>query len=474
MYALRHLDLATVPKVFLTATLVPAHEAVLAEWVGISLRRTLVLRSPSARANHLLQFVNVGPRPDAALSHGVRLAALLLPEWQGEPSVRGIIFVKSLSRLEKVRSSSTFPVCTYHGRMPDDQKQAQLSTWLSDKSPERWIIATTALLHGVDYPRVDAVIFLDSPYGMYDFVQGAGRAGRSGQTALVVVFHPDPLSVPSNDNQYSCEDAMQAALKSSACRRTGVSQLMDGSSITCATLPGSALCDVCHGQFHPLVSQALANPIPKPVPTPALNTLPRSSPPLGPPSALLAGKTAQVSFNSRQEHAQAAKDLITRFSGCFPCRLIRPAYGPCHDTCERSGVSSCSAAPHLPFSCTPELPHRTGWIEWKKCIAFPLDVWRCYFCGLPDSVLSVGEHKVGLPPRVKCRYSDGPITAAWHVLNTPDLMQALQAELGFTPGPDIPQSFATWLGQYNSPSEDIRLFSVFLWLCKRYKLEAFV
>ena len=50
--------------------------------------------------------------------------------------------------------------------MLDDQKQAQLSTWLSDKSSERWIIATTMLLHGVDYPRVDAVIFLDSPYRM--------------------------------------------------------------------------------------------------------------------------------------------------------------------------------------------------------------------------------------------------------------------------------------------------------------------
>ena len=58
--------------------------------------------------------------------------------------------------------------------MLEEDKVSQLASWLSDDHPSRWIVSTTALLHGVDYPRADAIIFLDLPFGLYDFIQGAG------------------------------------------------------------------------------------------------------------------------------------------------------------------------------------------------------------------------------------------------------------------------------------------------------------
>jgi hypothetical protein len=63
--------------------------------------------------------------------------------------------------------------------------------------------------------------------------------------------------------------------------------------------------------------------------------------------------------------------------------------------------------------------------------------------------------------------------AAWHVLNTPHLLEELKRDLGFVPGPDLFQSFSQWLMAYGSESDDLRLFSVFSWLCKRYYPTAF-
>jgi len=466
MQALRHLNLATVPKIFLTATLVPAHEHVLADSVGISLSRTLVLRSPTARANHHLQVASLHPQTGDVFRVGLHLASLLLQSWETDPSVRGLIFVRSTTALDHLRSSAPFPVCTYHGRMPDQDKDSNLRDWLSPTSTAKWIIATTALLHGVDYPRVDAVIFLESPYGLYDFVQGAGRAGRAGQKSLVVVIHKPPIPPPFSGNPYTCHEGMRAMLEASTCRRLAISQVMDGCRTSCADLPGSPLCDVCDGQLTPIITEAIENFTPAPISTPTPTSLLPRSPPPPAYTALFDGMSAREKAQSRSLHAQRAKDLITKFSGCFPCRIGQPEHRPCHDSCQNTGISSCSLSPHLPFSCTT-LPHRHGWIEWRKHLLQPKDVWRCYFCQLPDSVLSA-THKSDLPSGVKCRYADAPITAAWHVLNTPSLLEPLKRELGFIPGDDLSQSFSQWVMSYGSESEELRLFSVFDWLCKRF------
>jgi hypothetical protein len=470
MQALRHLNLATVPKVFLTATLVPAHELVLADWVGISLSQTLVLRSPTTRPNHHLQVATLPPHTGDVFATTLRLASLLLETWE-DPSIRGIIFVRSITALEDFASSATFPLYTYHGRMTDEDKDSNLSQWNSSTSPAKWMVATTALLHGVDYPRVDAVLFSESPYDLYDVVQGAGRAGRAGQKSLVAIVHKPPFPTQFNFNRYACQDGVRAMLDPSTCRRAAISQVMDGRRITCADLPGSPPCDVCQGCLDPIITNAIANS-PPPAPTPTPSNPVRRSPPPPLYTTLFRGFSAQGESSSRTQHAKQAKDLIAKFSGCFSCR-IKPQHLPCHDSCERSGVSSCSISPHLPFSCT-SLPHRLGWIAFRKQLIHPSDTRRCYFCYLPDATLTTGQHKSDLPTGVKCRYADAPITAAWHVLSTPELLRAIQLDLGFIPNHDIAQSFSLWLMSYRSETEDLNLFSLFSWLCKRYYPAAFV
>ena len=469
MQALIHLRQATVPKIFLTATLLPSHQQILADAVGISLARTLVLRSPTARPNHRLQMATI-PHPRKPPSVGLRLASLLTEAWGDDRAVRGIIFVRSLKKLDEVSSSAPFPACTYNGKMSDQEKDRQLGSWFSDEHPAKWMISTTALLHGVDYPRVDAVIFLESPFGLYDLLQGAGRAGRNGQESLVAVLYNSPPPAMPDENQYGCRVEMENVLNAPACRRASISKAMDGVETSCSELSNSLLCDFCEGRVSPLIQNAIDSaPSASIQENTAGNDFTPRSPPRPPPAALLTGFTAQVEAKSRKEHAQSVRNLMERFSGCFTCRINLPDHHPCHSQCGNTGKSGCSVRNHRVYECTG-FSYRTGWMDWKKhSFSWPTDVGRCYFCGFPHIVVD-RSHKgeKGIDHPGICRFSDTAVAAAWHVLHTPQLFGKLQKDLGFVPGADSKASFATWLTQYGSDSEDIRLLSVFSWLCRQY------
>ena len=464
MPALVHLRKAPAPKIFLTATLVPDHEKVLAEFVGISHEQSLVLRSPTARPNHRLQIAAI-PLPHTPFTTGLRLASLLMDTWD-DRAIRGIIFVRSLLNLDNVSSSAPFPVCTFHGGMSGQEKDTQLDSWLSEGHPARWMISTTALLHGVDYPRVDAVIFLESPFGLYDFVQGAGRAGRSGQESFIAVLHNGvPRAPRKKENKYACRVEMEGILLSAVCRRLSISRVMDKDETSCSELPSSLPCDICEGHISPLITGAINTPLSAPITTAAVHNPAPRSPPRPSPTTLLNAFTAQSNTVARRKHGESIKDLMERYSGCFTCRLKSNDHNPCHTACGNSGVSGCRVTAHLPYSCT-NFHYNRGWIDWKKTFKWPRDVVRCHFCGFPDTVVPYSHKKGGYPGI--CRYSDTALVASWHILHTPLLFAKLREELNFVPGTDIQATFGVWLTEYGSDSEEIRLLSVFSWLCRQY------
>lgn len=53
-----------------------------------------------------------------------------------------------------------------------------------------YIVATTALAEGFDYPYVRLVINVDEPESLVIFAQESGRAGRDGKRAYSVVLLP--------------------------------------------------------------------------------------------------------------------------------------------------------------------------------------------------------------------------------------------------------------------------------------------
>lgn len=488
MHSLIHLRQAPVQKICLTATLLPHHQEVLAEYVGISLTNTLILRSPTARQNHRIQMPAL-PRFKTPSSVGTKLASLLLDAWREDPTVRGIIFVRSLKKLDTLSESSPFPTCTFHGGMSDEEKEGQLTSWLSNDHPAKWIISTTALLHGVDYPRVDAVIFLEIPFGLYDFVQGAGRAGRSGQESLVAVLCCDIPVPPPEENEYGCRKEMESVAMSNQCRRVGISKTMDGHELPCCKDLNYLLCDVCAGEPHQLIKMAIeASSLHSPRQASAADTTavaphatpiphrdPARNPALRPPptpssTALFNGFSAQTAAAARKNHAEAVRKQMERYGGCFSCRIISGSHAPCHEECGRSKVSGCSVTSHRVFDCT-ELSYKIGWMDWKKeRFTWPKGSKRCYFCGLPCTVTGPKHKNENNRYPGKCQFSDTALAAAWHVLHNEPLFNKLQLDLGFTPsaGKDVQESFGAWLTEYGSNSKEIRLLSVFAWLCNQY------
>ncbi|GHJ84511.1 hypothetical protein NliqN6_0913 [Naganishia liquefaciens] len=113
----------------------------------------------------------------------------------------------------------------------------------------RCLAATQAFGAGIDIGTIDVVIHAGSPRSMVDFAQESGRAGRSGQPAMSIVFRTTNTHRPEHDVDEHCgREEMEKWLKQSQeCRRMGLGEYLDGKGRSCAMLPKAQLCDVCRG-----------------------------------------------------------------------------------------------------------------------------------------------------------------------------------------------------------------------------------
>lgn len=69
------------------------------------------------------------------------------------------------------------------------EKQQILASWIASVS-QPFIVATTALAEGFDYPHVRVVINVNAPDSLITFAQESRRAGRDGRKAYSVVLLP--------------------------------------------------------------------------------------------------------------------------------------------------------------------------------------------------------------------------------------------------------------------------------------------
>ncbi len=90
--------------------------------------------------------------------------------------------VEISNQLSTMRYSTTF----YHGGMSYDDKSKSFENWLSEKIPI--MVATNAFGMGIDKANVRAVIHLNLPQSIENFMQEAGRGGRDGKKAFAVVL----------------------------------------------------------------------------------------------------------------------------------------------------------------------------------------------------------------------------------------------------------------------------------------------
>jgi superfamily II DNA helicase RecQ len=243
MQLISEVMLLKVRVTFLTATLPCRLESEYKRILKLP-KECRTIRASTNRPEH--QYIILDTSEDQLFNHTVGFiheGSTLL-----SGSQRAIVFVRSKEVGNTIKH--VFPKIPFiNGDIKDERARSNMiADWEAGRSGG-WIIGTTSLIQGVDYSDVRLVVFAASPFGMVDFVQGAGRAGRNGRRARIVVLHTGRPIYRSKEDvaDLECRKEMASWLKNrSACRRDGISECMDGTQQTCRGLLGNAaFCDAC-------------------------------------------------------------------------------------------------------------------------------------------------------------------------------------------------------------------------------------
>lgn len=228
--------------VYLTATL-PAY-----------VRQTLVeqhflneaceIRGPVRRSN--VRYVILQTQCDSLLKEAVELVEEKWMTTSLADDDRALIFTRSKETAEQL-AGLLHCDCYHSSSMADEtRRRAILQRWRSGQ--HRVLVGTTSLGTGLDYPCVRLVLHVDAPYGLVDFAQESGRAGRDGQVSTsVILLSKEKEKKKEAENEESStpdEQALREFLISRGCRRRIMDEYMDG-CMGRACMTHEAACDRC-------------------------------------------------------------------------------------------------------------------------------------------------------------------------------------------------------------------------------------
>ncbi|AMC09897.1 hypothetical protein Lupro_00885 [Lutibacter profundi] len=100
-----------------------------------------------------------------------------------------IIYTNSRKQTKEVCDfllKNNFKSSFYHGGLSSTQKNIAYTKWMKNETPI--MVATNAFGMGIDKPNVRAVIHINIPNSLENFIQEAGRAGRDDKTAYSILL----------------------------------------------------------------------------------------------------------------------------------------------------------------------------------------------------------------------------------------------------------------------------------------------
>lgn len=230
------------PLVLLTATL----PVLLEDWFRREMlaRSAKIIRDRTAKLNCRYRVEKTKPGT-GLITHVVNTVRRLGLGMANQH--KGVVYCKSKKQCEALAEEMG---CDFHhSGMEDVERREARNSWASGRG-SRWIAATTGLGTGIDIDGIVAIVHVDQPYGLVDFVQQTGRGGRRAGEVVdsVVVYNGRP---PREDRhcglvEEANQSSMSAFMDTTGCRRAVISAVMDGNAgETCEDMAGAELCDRC-------------------------------------------------------------------------------------------------------------------------------------------------------------------------------------------------------------------------------------
>ena len=94
---------------------------------------------------------------------------------------------KTSINISKFLNKNNFRSAFYHGGLTFDEKSIAFTEWSNEKKPI--MVATNAFGMGIDKANVRAVIHINLPQSIENFIQETGRAGRDGKKSFAYLLY---------------------------------------------------------------------------------------------------------------------------------------------------------------------------------------------------------------------------------------------------------------------------------------------
>ncbi|WXC51053.1 hypothetical protein QX201_010758 [Fusarium graminearum] len=209
-------------------------------------RSATIVRDRTVKLNCRYEVQQVKPGRDSVEDRTVEVIKQLDRHMTG--CQKGVIYCRSKSQCEAI--ADEIGCGFHHSGMSEQDRHEARTIWAEGHNTSRWIAATTGLGTGIDIEGIVAVVHMEKPYGLVDFVQQIGRGGRrAGEVVRSVIIHDG--RPPREDQHRSFVDdinqaQMEAFVSTLGCRRAIISAFMDGvAGETCKDINGATLCDRC-------------------------------------------------------------------------------------------------------------------------------------------------------------------------------------------------------------------------------------
>jgi superfamily II DNA or RNA helicase len=231
--ALRNLRVLGCPIVLLTATLPPVFEQELNNCMQI--RCATYIRASTVRSNirYVVSWCSRGEIEDMALATCRRQQQRL------NGGRKGVVYCSSKLQCEAIAKELG---CGYYHAGEVDRAD-RLAEWAEHGG---FIVATSALGTGVDFPGVIFILHVGMPWSMIDYAQESGRGGRAGETVDSVILVEEGEVEYKLDKRGESIDvhAIGLFINSQGCRRGLMSEYLDGERVECGDIE-SVGCDRC-------------------------------------------------------------------------------------------------------------------------------------------------------------------------------------------------------------------------------------